>query len=581
MPYPLSLGGSVSSTVVSRRRLLSEPALPLLSLAFVGLLSLAAGCTGSEGGGPMPGMSAQPTVRIRVTDRHTGEVTPARIEVLNSLGSAVIPNGALLIEGECDRPSHVGNRFERHTQRGVFSPLASTLHFYTSEPLDISLEPGRYRVTVQKGFEYERVVLDIELQSGEHRTLDVPLSRWANMPASGWFSADAHLHIPRGDPADASLLAWMRAEDLNVANLLQMGDYSGIVAARQESFGLASVARQGDTLIASGQENPRTWILGHGIVLGAESYIDLPTQYLAYDQFWREAKTDGAVVGYAHFKAPGLWTDAPTGDIDFLEVFQFGIAQPEALYDLLNLGIRIAPSAGTDFPCFPSGPPGSERFYTRVQGPLTYQNWLDGLKAGRTFVSNGPLLEFSIEDVGIGGDLRLPASGNSVRIAAAVRFDPARDNVSRLELIQGGDLVYAEDERLAPGLIQLDLQLPVAMTTWFAVRATGTKVTSPEFLSAAHSGAIYVEVANTSSLDTQEPARRVADRALSELDDLARRFDEDSLRAIRTPFAEALLGIPAEVGLRDRAIVLERIGAVREFYENIAHPPWQRRFARQ
>ena len=37
-------------------------------------------------------------------------------------------------------------------------------------------------------------------------------------------------------------------------------------------------------------------------------------------------------------------------------------------------------------------PVGYDRVYVHLDGDLTYAKWWDGVKAGRVFVSNGPLL---------------------------------------------------------------------------------------------------------------------------------------------------------------------------------------------
>src|SRR5690606_2306204 len=126
--------------------------------------------------------------------------------------------------------------------------------------------------------------------------------------------------------------------------------------------------------------------------------------YLIYRDVWEEAHAQGALNGYAHLHAVGYWLDAPYGLIDFLEVLQFDIQAPRTLYDAWNLGFRLTPTAGTDFPCAPAGPPGSQRFYARVAGPLSYAAWLEAVRQGRTFVSNGPLLELAVQGASIGDE---------------------------------------------------------------------------------------------------------------------------------------------------------------------------------
>ena len=57
----------------------------------------------------------------------------------------------------------------------------------------------------------------------------------------------------------------------------------------------------------------------------------------------------------------------------------------------LNCGLRVPPSAGSASGVLPN-PVGYNRAYVYVGRDMTYDRWCQGLKAGRSFVTNGPLL---------------------------------------------------------------------------------------------------------------------------------------------------------------------------------------------
>src|SRR6185369_3308319 len=61
-------------------------------------------------------------------------------------------------------------------------------------------------------------------------------------------------------------------------------------------------------------------------------------------------------------------------------------------YRLLNCGFRIPASSGTDWWIYDHN-----RVFVRVEGEFTYDSWIAGLRAGRTFISNGPLIEFTVD----------------------------------------------------------------------------------------------------------------------------------------------------------------------------------------
>ena len=473
------------------------------------------------------------TLTLALVDTSSGLPSPARVEILDESGQTWIAPGSLAVGGG-DCGGHVAalpgagaaaaNPMLDVTDY-VRNPHSGAFQFYLAAESTLALPPGRYRVTAYKGFEYQPVVRQITIAPGSASRAVLPLARWIDMAALGWFSADDHLHITRSGPDDDPRLArWMQAEDVNVANLLQMDFVPGVLAATQYAFGPRHIFQDGDTIIASGQENPRTWILGHGIILGAASYIDFPDSPLEYGRYWQAAARDGALRGYAHWGSgaarDGLAIDAQTGNIDFLEVLQSDLASYDALYDILGLGIRMTPTAGTDYPCALTNLPGRDRFYTRVDGPLTYASWMTAIRRGRTFVSNGPLLtEFSVGDARVGDELRLPAPA-ALAVRGTVRFDPARDDVTALELVLDGEVVQVAQQRSAPGEIRMQTSLEVASSAWIALRAVGRKLDLPPFArprtASAHTGPVYVAVGGAKIAD-RDTARRLAEEELRRL----------------------------------------------------------------
>ena len=82
-------------------------------------------------------------------------------------------------------------------------------------------------------------------------------------------------------------------------------------------------------------------------------------------------------------------------------------------YRLLNCGLRVPASAGTD--CFlnriVSRLPGSDRVYVHCPEKFTYHDWIANLRAGRTFVTNGPMLRFTANGQEAGATIKLAEPG--------------------------------------------------------------------------------------------------------------------------------------------------------------------------
>lgn len=563
----------------------------LLSTLLATLLALS--CSDSQNG----------TLVLTLSDGAGGEPTPARVEISNAEGVSVVPLDALPIFEDCGSlPLHnwvpwaasVQHLRGRHGE--ISNPYTGTTQFYSRGVTSVGLLPGRYTLAATKGIEYDVAATEVVIESGRTSEVELVLERWIDLPASGWYGADDHLHIPRPHSRfDSAIATWMQAEDIHVANLLQMGLAQDVHITPQHSFGQVAVYREGNTLLASGQENPRTHVLGHSIILGTRQWIDFPSDYVLYDRFWRLAHEQGAINGYAHWglagAEEGLAVWGHEGLLDFIEVLNLGFPFYQRWYEALDLGLRLGPTAGSDYPCLPSLP-GRERFYTRLEGDLDYRAWLDAVRRGRTFVTNGPVVEFEVSGVGIGEEVRLSAPGR-VHVEGRVRFDRERDDVEKLELIRAGEVVQAVSSATGEDEIRLESTLEIDRSTWLALRASGRKVGEslvepkellgslftlprpsndevlaelPEGtvarLSAAHTGAVWVTVAGSPPIAEQPRAREVVELWLERLDELENRLRDERLDEM-AHFPGRGDGISRRDLLDSRAALLRAIVATR------------------
>lgn len=543
------------------------------------------------------------TLLVRVLDE--GAATPARVEVIDARGEAWVSQDALPLTLECLSAPPPAWLEPAVTTRSLDNPYTATTQFYLAGAGRLELPPGDYALRVFKGNEYRVAAAEISLAAGEQKHLDVVMERWADPAQQGWWGSDDHVHITRVRAnQNPWLSAWMAAEGLRVANLLQMGTADQFGVTPQYAFGDAGVYHGGESSLVAGQEHPRTHFLGHTITLGAEAAIDLRPSYIDYRGFWRESARLGGVSGFAHLgQGPaqdGLAISAPTGGVHFIEVLQWEYPQYRVWYELLDLGFRIAPSAGTDFPCITSTP-GRERVYLGAGGNPAREALVDAMRSGRTFVTNGPLLELRADDAGIGDELDLAEPGR-VEVRGSVRFDPERDDVRALELVVGGEVVEEVLLTRAPGRIELAASLPVAATTWLALRAGGVKLDEAPFVpleipppaqaaidqfgsgwdfsgrdelliglehraSAAHTAAIFVTVGGA----RPAPAPELVASWIERLDALAARLEGERIAEIPIldwmPYSDGV----SEAHLRgQRAALLESIDDARRFYGSLA-----------
>jgi hypothetical protein len=525
------------------------------------------------------------TLRLTLVDKASGLPTPARVEVLDPQGQGYVAEDALPIDGECmDRDIPADYTLERAIavmSKRFVNPYTKTVQFYSVGKSFLFLTPGDYKLMVRKGPEFQLEKRDVHINAGEIVNLEVQMSRWINPPAEGWYSADDHLHIARPvKEVNPFLSKWMQAEDVHVANLLEWGLVRHFHNALQYSFGPEGQYREGDYLLAAGQENPRTHFRGHTIILGGKTPINFPEAYVIYSLFWEEAERQGALKGYAHFGTAfsadsGLSVDLPGNLINFIEVLQFERAVYDVWYDTLNMGFRMTPTAGTDYPCGPSIP-GRERFYTQVAGPLTYESWLEGVRKGRTFVTNGPMLEFHINGKGIGDEVFLKKPG-TVLLEGRVRFDLDRDEVERLDVIVNGSSVKSFPMGPQSGEISFQLPYEFTSTSWVALKAVGGKMDeassrrplSSETASQAHTAAIYVTVQGSPPLSAQPAAKLLAVKWLAKLENLEASLGEEQIQKLAAPVGTND-GMDLETLHRNREALLKAIQGAKQYFSDMA-----------
>ena len=414
---------------------------------------------------------------------------PARAGLYDATGRMPLPSDdAVLVHRYTDEVRRL-----RLTPR-TFWPSPHRQAFYVDGSYEARVPAGTYELVVARGIEYRVHHAEVEIRSGETRTVRVALERYADQPARGWYSGDAHVHIERHAVRDENTWAQVAAEDVHVANLLQMGNMAGTHFG-QPAWGAAGrFARDGHVLV-SGQEDPRTVHRGHTIHHNLQRPLHVgPEGYFLYHRVFEESRRQGGVSGYAHqaelFNGRrGIALDVPFGLVDFIEILQQGRLPTDLWYGFLNLGYKLLPAAGSDFPYMDL--PGVVRSYVRLDGPFGVDAWFDAFRAGRLFVTNGPLLEVTANGAGLGDELQVEP-GAAIEVVAEASLNPDLDRLDRLELVVHGEVVAA-----APAgggdRVRLRATVTADRSLWLAVRAFGERQ-EPGNATVAHTAPIYVIV---------------------------------------------------------------------------------------
>jgi hypothetical protein len=392
-------------------------------------------------------------------------------------------------------------------------------HFYLRGEARLPVPAGRYLMQVWHGPEYRFHRSEIEVLAGERRKVTVPLQRWINLPAGGWFSGENHIHANYGYGAWHNDVRSVRdqceGEDLQVANVLAANADGDGVFDRDLFLGAPDPLSTPRLILYWNQEF-RSTIWGHLTLNNLSQLVEpLFTGFKDTTNPWdvpptaeiaRRARAQRGSVSYTHpaekpdqlydgaYAAKGLPVDAALGLIDTLDVMGWGYEAACALwYRILNCGFRIPASAGTDvfLNRIPSAPPGWGRCYVKINGPLTYEGWIEGQKAGRSFVTTGPVLEWNVEGREVGEVIRLDRP-RRVRVQARARSQVA---LTELQLVLNGSVVRTRPATAPAHELLIDDTVEIATSGWIAVRCVGGNASGfGEPSRGAHSNPIYFEV---------------------------------------------------------------------------------------
>jgi TolB protein len=190
---------------------------------------------------------------------------------------------------------------------------------------------------------------------------------------------------------------------------------------------------------------------------------------------------------------------------------------------LLNVGAAVTPSAGTDVMTnlYRMMAVGTTRVYVKPDGPLTLDSYLAALKAGRSFVSTGPLLRFSTQGAGPGGVITAKP-GTEVTWEADVASPIAFETI---EVLVNGTVAWSDKGLTGPGTRKWSGKLKAPAGGWIAARIRGGAITWPAMDSYpfAHTGAAWF--GSVGSID-RSAARVSANELLKWLDVAEKRLDE-------------------------------------------------------
>jgi len=486
-------------------------------------------------------------VTLKAIDKSSGRPVAVKLHVHGEAGEYLAPLDRHRIPNTAWFEDYSADFSHQHRHSCTYIPGETRL--------DLPL--GRVYVEVSKGFEIRPVRRIFEITPQTEEIL-VEIEKVLPWREKGWVTADTHVHFL--SPMTALLEG--AGEGVNIINLLasqwgelmtNVGDFDG-----KTTWGSREVGGDGEYLVRVGTEN-RQHAMGHISLLGYRGAIIAPMTTGGPDESalgdpleillteWaRQCKQQQGLVVLPHFPYPHLEHAASIieGVIDAVEMTSWeehylGI-DPYSLVDwyrYLNCGYLLAAVGGTDKMTAATAV-GTVRTYAHTDpaSPFTYEDWKEAVRRAETFVTYGPLLDFSVAGRPMGSRLSLTAGGGTLDVGWEVASVTVP--VSRVELVVNGEV--REGVAVPPEGGRGSWSVKVPHSAWLALLIRGHYADKAEMI-AAHSSPVMVSVEGSPLLSAPDAVTILEqiEGALAFIDTIGTRAEDKAYKRMRLVLTSA------------------------------------------
>lgn len=467
---------------------------------------------------------------IRITDASKNELVPCRLHIKLHNGDCWLPRD--VDTSPCTETTAPDLLLASHHDRYLNVCQGADIQsvHLPHGKAELNVPPGEITVHVARGHEYVPITDRFEI-GPEPVVKEYRLQRLIDMPARGWYGGDLHTHVSRFEPSDDYVwLRLMEAEDLHVLNTLIYKHDGAVVQAPQYAMGSQAERYAGDRVFVSGEEFRDGDLFGHMIFAGIERVIEpisvgprLASQdnYPLFPTACDEAHGAGGIVGWAHGGGvfnrlyESLAVEAALGKVDFVEVIQFNMFFGYHFWrQLLNCGIKLACTGGSDFPFgfdilapwYPNL--GLDRTYAQVEGDFTHRKWVESIRAGNCFATNGPMISLTVNGRPLGSEIRLHPSDREVSVEARAVCNYPLDH---LDILCNGGAVRRVEGKGGQREIAFDGRVKLDGSSWIAACARGE--VAPDAYGGTHLWKLFAHTSPVYVLMDGKPIRVPTDMA--------------------------------------------------------------------
>ena len=468
-------------------------------------------------------------LKVIVKDAATGKPTESRIHMKAA-------------DGKTYAPSNAFHRVSGRASRNEF--------FHAEGEFTVDVPVGDLLLEAVKGIEYWPSRGNFYVHPKGVTIVELTLRRMTDMNALGWWSGSDHVHMNYGGNLHNTpeyMMFEARAEDLDHIGW-KIANKDNRVFDTQYFEGPVYGASNSELLVSIGEEYRPAWY-GHINFINLTQHLIAPFS-LAYEDtaivslypsntdMFRLARKQGAIGGHVHpfgsdpstkseYRVAQTYpVDAALESFEYLEVLTSAghyTNTSKVWHRSLNCGFKITASAGEDsiLNLTATAILGSSRVYAYLGDKLDFGRWLEALRNGNTFVTNGPLIQFEVNGEMPGGEIHLPAGGGSVEVVATLESIVP---VEKFEIIFNGEVVESISLEKDNQKATFRKRLEVKKSGWYTLRAMGSGIQPPidDKYPVAETSPVYVYVG-----DKPIRSKEDAEYFIEWIDNITKLWDEN------------------------------------------------------
>lgn len=406
-------------------------------------------------------------LKIQLVDADSGDEIPGLIRIRTADGES-ISLSELLDRGQ-----------------GLKQDLPIHQWFVLPKPSSVLVPADRIQLSAFSGLESEMATRKLDLAGRKKAAVTVKIRSFYNAHQACYRNANTHVHLRKITKPESNryLLESARADGLDmvfVSYLERAKADVDYITNRYSKHEIESLSTD-HVHFGHGQEHRHNFNAGeegygHVMLLNIPELIypvsigpgisQTGTDGIPLQRGIDKAIESGGSVIWCH-NHWGL-EDIPNwlaGRLHANNIFDGGSrgSYQHSFYRYWETGIKVPVSTGTDWFIYDFS-----RVYVPSQNALDIEQWLEKLKSGHSYITNGPLLEFSVSGQEIGQDIQIETPRSLTVTGSAV----GRVDFQEMQLVQNGIVIHRVNTKAVEGHYEakMEFELEIKDACWLALR---------------------------------------------------------------------------------------------------------------